>query len=169
MRPFQRLNTQSKNYLLLLLVILSLVVVGFLADFGDDKYLWERANTDEKVKYQLETELTKPVVLEILKTVRDPEIDINVVDLGLILDVVIENDTTFIDMILTTPYCPYAADIIDDIKTTLFQYDLITNVALTVKSEPAWSYDRLSDDGKKAVKTMFGKGRHHGHDHLSGH
>ena len=157
MKKFNLSNANSRNYLVLTLVIVTLAVVGILSDFGDDKYIWKRTDIGEKAKYQLGSELTKVAVLDILKKVTDPEINISIVDLGLILDVVIEKGTTFIDMILTTPYCPYSADIIDNIRRELFQYDRITAVELTVRSEPTWSYDRLTEDGKKAVQTMFGK------------
>jgi len=59
---------------------------------------------------------TELAVLDALRTVVDPEIGMNVVELALIRQVVIGNGTTEIKMILTTPFCPYAGSMLQQVK-----------------------------------------------------
>ena len=62
------------------------------------------------------TENKEDVVLEALRGVIDPEIGLNVVELGLIRDLEVENGHTKITMILTTPFCPYASVLIESVR-----------------------------------------------------
>ena len=64
------------------------------------------------------TENTEDVVLEALRGVIDPEIGLNVVELGLIRDLEVENGRTKITMILTTPFCPYGPAMIEQVRRT---------------------------------------------------
>ena len=148
-------STKLRNYLILIASGIFLIVVTILAEFGDDTYEWTREKDGVPIEFKMNVESTEFHIREMIKGVKDPELDINIVDLGLLLDIKIENESVYVDMILTTPYCPYSSQIIDDIRKELFKYDSINNVVLTVKSEPAWSYDRLTEDGKKAVSEFF--------------
>ena len=60
-------------------------------------------------------------ILEALRTVIDPEIGLNVVELGLIRDVDIDESSTKITMILTTPFCPYGPAMIEQVRTAANQ------------------------------------------------
>ena len=60
-------------------------------------------------------------VLEALRTVIDPEIGLNVVELGLIRDLEVDENNTKITMILTTPFCPYGPAMIEQVRNTASQ------------------------------------------------
>jgi metal-sulfur cluster biosynthetic enzyme len=60
-------------------------------------------------------------ILEALRSVIDPEIGLNVVELGLIRNLDIEEDSTRITMILTTPFCPYGPAMIEQVRSTASQ------------------------------------------------
>ncbi len=80
-----------------------------------------------------------------LETVMDPEIGLSVVDLGLVREIVIEPTRTLIKMLLTTPFCPYAPQLVEDIKLA----------AMSVVPQPCeveilpdpWSPDLMPDPG----------------------
>ncbi|HQW83086.1 MAG TPA: metal-sulfur cluster assembly factor [Ferruginibacter sp.] len=86
-----------------------------------------------------------------LQNVMDPEIGLNVVDLGLIyqLDFDEENKMVYCNMTLTTQFCPMGESITDAVKNALqhvFNDDTI-DVVLTF--DPAWNYEMISDEGKE--------------------
>ena len=82
--------------------------------------------------------LTKDQVLESLKTVKDPEINIDVVTLNLIYNVEITQEIVTVTMTLTTPFCPYAPLIIDEIKHTITQLGA-KNVTVNITFNPPWT------------------------------
>lgn len=148
-------SLKVRNYLIIIASVIVLAITFIFAEFGDDKYEWLRDKDGVPIEYHSDTKISKKYVLDILKNVKDPELDINIVDLGLILDINIVNEKILINMILTTPYCPYTSTLIDEIKRTLFKFDKVNSVLLTVKSEPEWSYSRLTEEGKNAVNNFF--------------
>lgn len=153
-------NKNLKTYLIIFISLVLISIIVVFADFGDDKYYWIREKNGTEIKFFSENYFTPADIFKILEGVKDPELDINIVDLGLILDIATYNDKINIDMILTTPYCPYSSQIIETIRKQLFEYDRINEISLTVNSEPAWSYDRLTENGKKAVKGFFIRDNH---------
>ena len=82
-----------------------------------------------------------------LRTVMDPELHINIVDLGLIYDVVIKGNEIKVIMTLTTPGCPLAPVIDKLIKKALGELKA-DRVTVELVWEPAWSVRRMSDEGK---------------------
>jgi len=64
--------------------------------------------------------ITKEMVIEKLKEVKDPELDIDVYTLGLIYDISIENDEVWVLMTLTTPFCPYGNEIVERVEDITF-------------------------------------------------
>ena len=126
-------GTTVKSYVALAILVVALAGVALLADFGNDRHVWNRETDGKTIESALDSAVTTATVYEILKRVKDPELGITIVDLGLILDVGVEDKTIAIDMILTTPYCPYAKDIIADIRKKLFQYDGISKVRVNGK------------------------------------
>ena len=90
--------------------------------------------------------------LELLKNVMDPEIEINIVDLGLIYELNFDgNKQIDIKLTLSTPSCPLGETIISNIKETIkkVQPDFITFV--DVVFEPVWSTALISEEGKKVL------------------
>jgi metal-sulfur cluster biosynthetic enzyme len=90
------------------------------------------------------------LVYEVLKECYDPEIPLNVVDLGLIYDVKTETDGVDIKMSVTSPACPSGATIAEDIKVKLANAGF-PNPKVQIVMEPAWSPQRISEAGRKAL------------------
>jgi FeS assembly SUF system protein len=85
-------------------------------------------------------------IVDALKTVYDPEIPVNVYDLGLIYEVRVENnDTVYITMTLTNPNCPVADILPNDVKQAVEFIDEIKKVELKLVFEPEWNKDMMSD------------------------
>ena len=88
-------------------------------------------------------------VLKMLKTVFDPEIPVNIYDLGLIYKVDIADDGTCnIDMTLTAPSCPAADFLVEDIEQKVRSVDGINKVVVNIVFEPAWTKDMMSEEAK---------------------
>ncbi len=85
-------------------------------------------------------------IVDALKTVYDPEIPVNIFDLGLIYDIRINGDNSvFIQMTLTNPNCP-AADILpNDVKEVVSHIQGITGVELEMTFEPEWTKEMMSE------------------------
>jgi len=90
------------------------------------------------------------LVYEVLKDCYDPEIPLNVVDLGLIYEVKAETDSVDIKMSVTSPACPSGAVIADDIKHKLTDAGF-PNPKVQIVMEPAWSPQRISEAGRKVL------------------
>jgi len=88
-------------------------------------------------------------VLKMLKTVFDPEIPVNVYDLGLIYRIEIQEDGVCdIDMTLTAPSCPAADFLVEDIRQKVGSVEGITNVNVNLVFEPEWTKDMMSEEAK---------------------
>ena len=88
-------------------------------------------------------------VIEALKTVFDPEIPVDIYELGLIYDIMInENFDVKILMTLTTPNCPVAETLPVDVKEKVKTVEGVNEVEVEITFEPAWSQDLMSDEAK---------------------
>lgn len=88
-------------------------------------------------------------IVRMLKTVYDPEIPVNVFDLGLIYDVdVDENKNVTITMTLTAPNCPAADFILEDVRFKVESIKEVNNVIVNLTFEPEWNRDMLSEEAK---------------------
>lgn len=95
-------------------------------------------------------------VLEALKVVHDPEIPVNIVDLGLVYKVVVRGDGHVdIDMTLTSLGCPVQDLIQTDTELAAMKVDGVNSVAVEFVWSPAWSLAKMTDDGKRQMR-MFG-------------
>ena len=93
-------------------------------------------------------EILKDKIITVLKTVYDPEIPVNIYDLGLIYNIEIEDKKLRIIMTLTSPNCPMAEQMIDEMKTNLGYIKEIDKVDIDITFEPAWNPESLSDEVK---------------------
>lgn len=94
----------------------------------------------------------KEKVLEALKTVYDPELNINVVDLGLIYNVeVTEENDVDVTMTLTTPGCPLHDSITTGVRYAVQGIEETRNVAVNLVWEPAWSPDKMTPEGLRLL------------------
>lgn len=95
--------------------------------------------------------ITKEQVVHQLKTIIDPEININIVDLGLIYDVEIEQSSGIVQitMTLTTPGCPLSFVFEEWIPEAVKKVPEVQNVRINLVWEPPWDPDKISDDVKE--------------------
>ena len=104
---------------------------------------WAEATPEQK----------KAVLLEALKEVVDPELMVNVVDLGLVYDVDIDEDLNVtIDMTLTSPACPLTDQIEWEAQAALGQ--LARSVTINWVWLPPWTIDMITDDGREQLQAI---------------
>lgn len=93
-------------------------------------------------------EVEKGIVAQ-LKTVFDPEIPVNVYDLGLIYEIDVEPDGyTTIRMTLTAPNCPMAEAVIQDVNDKTRMASGVTDVTVILTFDPPWDKDMMSEEAK---------------------
>ncbi|MBL8803700.1 MAG: DUF59 domain-containing protein [Planctomycetes bacterium] len=97
------------------------------------------------------TETITESVYAQLRQVFDPEIPVNIVDLGLIYDVKVDGATCNVTMTLTSQACPEAKTIPDVVKRRCNTVAGITNTEVTIVWEPQWSPQRISEEGRKLL------------------
>ena len=98
-------------------------------------------------KQELDEFTTKLVTA--LKTVFDPEIPVDIYELGLIYKVdVADNKDVTVDMTLTAPNCPVAAEMPLNVKAALELVDGIGEVAVNMTFDPPWTPERMSEEAK---------------------
>jgi metal-sulfur cluster biosynthetic enzyme len=95
--------------------------------------------------------VTNQDVLEVLKNVYDPEIPINIVDLGLIYDVQIAEGDIYVQMTLTAPGCGMGPFIAQQAEWAISELDGVEDVQVEMTFDPPWSPDLISEDGKKLL------------------
>ena len=89
-------------------------------------------------------------VVEMLKTVYDPEIPVNVYDLGLIYRIELNDDRTQldVDMTMTAPSCPMADFILEDVRQKLETIEGLATVNVNLVFEPEWTQDMMTEEAK---------------------
>lgn len=97
--------------------------------------------------------ITKDAVLDQLKGVIDPELNINIVDLGLIYDVTIDQSLGKVEvtMTLTTPGCPLSMVFEEWVPDAAKKVDGVKDVIINLVWDPPWDPDKLSDDAKEMM------------------
>ena len=91
----------------------------------------------------------KEKIIEEIKKIYDPDIPVNIYDLGLIYDVKVENkNTAKVKMTLTSPNCPVAESLPKEVKDGIMQVEGIDNVDLDLVWDPPWDKDRMSEAAK---------------------
>lgn len=89
-------------------------------------------------------------VIEVLRTVFDPEIPVNIYDLGLIYSIELADECTMlkVDMTLTAPNCPAADFIVEDVRQKLEAISGLEKVEVNLVFEPEWTKDMMSEEAK---------------------
>ena len=87
----------------------------------------------------------KEKVIEEIRKIYDPELPVNIYELGLIYDVQVENNNAKIKMTLTTPNCPVAESLPKEVKDGAMQVEGIENVDLELVWDPPWNKDMMSE------------------------
>ena len=97
---------------------------------------------DEKLKIEEK-------VVEMLRTVYDPEIPVDIYSLGLVYKIDLADDGTLnVDMTLTAPNCPMADFILEDVRMKLESIEGVTSVNVNIVFEPEWTQDMMSEEAK---------------------
>lgn len=88
-------------------------------------------------------------IVDVLKTVYDPEIPVNIYDLGLIYKIDVKDDATVdIDMTFTAPTCPAADFILEDVRQKVDNLDGVKTATVNLVFEPAWDQSMLSEEAR---------------------
>ena len=89
---------------------------------------------------------TRDEVIEVLKTVNDPEINVDIWSLGLIYEIAVSGETVEILMTFTSPVCPLGPIIIEDVKQKVGAIRGVKDVKVEITFEPLWTADWMSED-----------------------
>ncbi len=87
-------------------------------------------------------------MIDALKEVIDPELMINIVDLGLVYDVKHENRIVNVEMTLTSPACPAGPQIVHNAKTALEKLAGVNEAKIVLTMSPPWTPDRMTEDAR---------------------
>ncbi len=94
-------------------------------------------------------------IVEVLKTVYDPEIPVDIYNLGLIYRIELHDDGTLdVDMTLTAPNCPAADFIVEDVRIKLDGVPGVTEAKVNLVFEPEWDKDMMSEEAKLELGFM---------------
>ena len=88
--------------------------------------------------------VTPEAVRKALRGVKDPELNLNIIDIGLVYDVAVgEAGEVHVRMTLTSPGCPAGPEIVGDVKRTIEDLEGVTSVAVDIVWEPYWTPERM--------------------------
>ena len=91
----------------------------------------------------------KSQVIEEIKKIYDPEIPVNIYELGLVYKIEVdEKNKVNIDMTLTSPNCPVAESLPKDVKTNIMKVEGVSDVNLNLVWDPPWDKDKMSEAAK---------------------
>jgi len=91
---------------------------------------------------------TKEKIIEEIRKIYDPELPVNIYELGLIYDIQVVNKKAKIKMTLTTPNCPVAESLPKEVKDGAMQVEEIEEVDLELVWDPPWNKDMMSESAK---------------------
>ena len=111
---------------------------------------------DEVVRPEGEDDLSLfDPVLEALKTVRDPEIPMDLVELGLIYELLVKKGgLVYVEMTLTTPACPVAASMPGEVETAIRGVPGVTDVRVKLVWTPPWGPEKMSEEARLELGMM---------------
>ena len=90
-----------------------------------------------------EAPITEQAARQALRQVTDPEIGLNIIDLGLVYDIAVDGGDVEVRMTLTSPGCPVGPQILDDVQRTLKLLNGVESVNVELVWEPYWSPERI--------------------------
>ena len=105
---------------------------------------------EEVEKYEIvgETAIDPAHIFEQLRDVYDPEIPVNIVDLGLVYNVHIEEHSVDVLMTLTAIGCPVAPEVMADVEDHVRQVSGVERVNVTLTFDPPWTPDKMTEDAR---------------------
>ena len=96
-------------------------------------------------------QINKDEIIKCIKTVLDPEIPVNIYDLGLIYNIDIKNNDVIINMTLTNPNCPVAGSMPKNVGKSVEKINSLNSIRVNLVWEPKWHKDLMSEDAKLAL------------------
>ena len=106
----------------------------------------------KKFEFQNEVSLiNEEEIILCIKTVMDPEIPVNLYDLGLIYSIKNSNNNILIEMTLTNPNCPVAGQMPENVAKSIEQINGLRSIEVKLVWEPTWNKDLMSEDAKLAL------------------
>ena len=90
-------------------------------------------------------------VVAVIKSIYDPELPVNIYDLGLIYDIAIDGQNVAVMMTLTTPNCPVAGSMPAKVECAIREIDDVEDACVELTWDPPWTPDKLSDEVKLAL------------------
>ena len=111
-------------------------------------------NGSYKKKFKCKNEvnlINKEEIIDCIKTVMDPEIPVNLYDLGLIYSIKNKNNNILIEMTLTNPNCPVAGQMPENVAKSIERRYVIRSIEVKLVWQPTWSKDLMSEDAKLAL------------------
>ena len=97
----------------------------------------------------MDTDAVKEQIVDVLKTCYDPEIPVNIYEMGLIYEIDVRQDgMTNIKMTLTSPNCPAAQSLPAEVETKVKTLDEVSDALIEIVWEPPWHIDMMTEDAK---------------------
>jgi len=120
-----------------------------LKDFlPDRKEIYFKKISDSQIG---DNEITKKDIIQCIKTVMDPEIPVNIYDLGLIYSISIDKNNVIIEMTLTNPNCPVAGQMPENVGKSVETLKDLNSIEVKLVWNPVWTKDLMSEDAKLAL------------------
>ena len=115
-----------------------------------------RATAGEELAKTQQAKADLALVIDALKTVHDPEIPVNIYDLGLIYDIICQdNGDVAITMSLTAPGCPVAGEMPGMVAEAVANIASVGKVSVDLVWEPPWSKERMSEEARLALDMVW--------------
>lgn len=95
--------------------------------------------------------VTEEQAREALKRIEDPEVGLNIVDLGLVYDIDVEGSKVNVKMTLTSPACPVGPQLLGGAKLVLLELDGVEEANIELVWDPFWSPDRINPEYREAL------------------
>jgi FeS assembly SUF system protein len=92
--------------------------------------------------------MTRDSVISALKKVYDPEIPVNILDLGLVYDIDVAGGKVGVKMTMTSPTCPMAGEIMEMARAEIAKIDGVGEIEIDLAWDPAWNLSMMSDEAK---------------------
>ena len=120
-----------------------------LKDFlPDRKEIYFKKISDSQIG---DNEITKKDIIQCIKTVMDPEIPVNIYDLGLIYSISTDKNNVVIEMTLTNPNCPVAGQMPENVGKSVETLKDLNSIEVKLVWNPVWTKDLMSEDAKLAL------------------
>ena len=125
-----------------------MIIKKELNDFLPDK---DSSYFKSFTNIEMNKKISKAEIIKCMKTVMDPEIPVNLYDLGLIYKIEIDDNNVRVEMTLTNPNCPVAGEMPKNLGKSVEKIKGIKSIQVKLVWEPKWHKDFMSEDAKLAL------------------